>query len=642
MYFTGNPFEKRATEYLKDGPAFLSIVSPEPLSTFFEEPAEKGILFDRLVNVVGAPGSGKTTLAKLFQFDNVSSIIRDGSADNYRSLYYALRRCSVITEDDRPSIIGCRLPMEAEYRDFWELPYREEVKLGLMTSLLQARAVIAWLRLIEASGYNATKISVATKEDTTAAVSQIGGSHASEIRERAKEIELAIYRISSALLPPPEHELPSVATQPYYPFNVIRAFVSFDPEKQFEAIPLVVMDDAHTLHPEQLSRLQSWLARREMPVARWLQMRFDALSEQVALLGRDAFEETSANAIAQISRSREITDIWMQPDQRRSARRLNFRRMARDMANRYLRLMPIFARRQLRDLGTLLSTEAKTLNVSDLDTLRADNATFIRDNAMSLERVQELRSKVSEFAEQREATDVQEGMLGILLRRYVDRVPQVSFLDNDDVEPSRPLAVDSSLAEGAKIQLLNRFGRPYYYGIDMIADASSENAEQFLNLTARIVANLETLLIKNEKLATLSCLQQHRILTEAASDRIAKWDFPECRRVRVLTDFIAASCKRRTMEDTAPLGGGANAVGIPEAEFAELTTRYPDFARILKYAVAYNALSIKRGQVTKDREWCLIELSGILCLHHRLTLKRGGFVDSFSLRDLAKVTIDDQ
>ena len=58
-----NPFEKRATEYLRDDEAFLAVVTPEPLATFFQKDAEEERLYDRLSVIIGAPGSGKTTLA---------------------------------------------------------------------------------------------------------------------------------------------------------------------------------------------------------------------------------------------------------------------------------------------------------------------------------------------------------------------------------------------------------------------------------------------------------------------------------------------------------------------------------------------------------------------------------------------------
>ena len=63
-----NPFEKRATEYLRDDEAFLAVVTPEPLVTFLEKPAREERLYDRLTMIIGTPGSGKTTLARLFDF----------------------------------------------------------------------------------------------------------------------------------------------------------------------------------------------------------------------------------------------------------------------------------------------------------------------------------------------------------------------------------------------------------------------------------------------------------------------------------------------------------------------------------------------------------------------------------------------
>ena len=79
-----NPFEKRATEYLRDDSAFLAVVTPEPLTTFLQKPAREERLYDRLAMIIGTPGSGKTTLARLFQFTTLRTLLRNRSMTNYK------------------------------------------------------------------------------------------------------------------------------------------------------------------------------------------------------------------------------------------------------------------------------------------------------------------------------------------------------------------------------------------------------------------------------------------------------------------------------------------------------------------------------------------------------------------------------
>ena len=38
-----------------------------------------------------------------------------------------------------------------------------------------------------------------------------------------------------------------------------------------------------------------------------------------------------------------------------------------------------------------------------------------------------------------------------------------------------------------RIQLMHEFGRPYYFGMDVLCDGASENAELFLQLAGRLV-----------------------------------------------------------------------------------------------------------------------------------------------------------
>ena len=220
------------------------------------------------------------------------------------------------------------------------------------------------------------------------------------------------------------------------------------------------------------------------------------------------------------------------------------------------------------------------------------------------------------------------GILSVLIERYARRIPQHSLFDedSDDVEPSRPLKVDAGVADGARLHLLHKYERPYFFGIDALCDAGSENAEQFLQLAARLVSLSETRLIGGKD-AMLASGVQHRFLRERASEMVAEWDFPESRLVRRLADGLAAQCLAKSLEGNASLGGGATAFGIPQDEFGTILEDHPRLARVLQFGVAYNAFVLVPNHGTKKRLWCLIELGGVLLLHHGLTLRRGGFLE---------------
>lgn len=109
--------------YLRDDEAgFLSIVSPEPLRTYLEEYAQRGQLYEKLVRVIGSPGSGKTTMAMLIEARMVSAVVADPDKEDNRDIISALAACGMV-ERGMQVVAGVRLPMEGEYRDFWELPY---------------------------------------------------------------------------------------------------------------------------------------------------------------------------------------------------------------------------------------------------------------------------------------------------------------------------------------------------------------------------------------------------------------------------------------------------------------------------------------------------------------------------------------
>jgi len=468
-----NPFEKRATEYLREDEAFLAVVTPEPLTTFFKKPADEERLFDRLATIIGTPGSGKTTIARLFQYSTLRTLLRNRESTTYKPLLDTLSQCKAIV-NGQPAIVGCRLPLEAEYRDFWEFPYPEDLKVGLMTALLQARAVLAWMRNLQAGGHSLDDIEIVPRADAEAATTMIGGICGDAVIKRARQVELSIYHVSAALIAPDVSEIDSDAVAAYRPLDVIEAFRVNNGDGWFEIRPLVILDDAHNLHPLQLRALQRWLARRELKVARWILMRMDALKPAEVL--NDTIQNIGGETEPGLQRAREITQIWLQSGEDRANQRRAFRKMAKDMANRYLSQMDIFSKRRLTNLSDLLTTEPEMISESKIKQLEVTVNATQRRNKISVERRSNLEVEINTYLEsstgEDSAKDVKLEMLNILMERYPKRIPQATLFesDSDDIEPNKPLSADSGVADGAKIHLLHRFERPYYFGIDTLCE----------------------------------------------------------------------------------------------------------------------------------------------------------------------------
>ena len=621
-----NPFEKRATEYLPDDEAFLAVVTPEPLSTFFQRPAEEGKLYDRLAVIIGTPGSGKTTLARLFQYPTLCTLLRNKDLASSKSLIDSLTACSALV-GDQPAVVGARLPLEAEYRDFWEFPYPDDLKTGLMVALLQARTVLTWLRSFVTAGVSLEEVEIVPRAGTDAALTSIGGVSGPSVLQRASAVELAIYRISAALMPPDVSEIDAAAATAYRPFDVIESIQIRNAERTLLLRPLVIFDDAHSLHPAQLVAMKRWLARRELKVARWILMRLDALTPADVLTEHANSEKPNEPGLKS---SREITSIWLQSSEDRANQRRSFRKMAKDMANRYLQKMDVFNRRGLNSLSNLLATEPETIAPGKREQLRTQLDALQRRNGVSSTRRSALETEVDRYlsASGEAGEDVKLAMLAILFARYAKRIPQQGLFEagTADIEPARPLIADSDVADGARLHLMHKHARSYYFGIDLLCDASSENAEQFLQLAARLVAQSETQLIRR-KPAMLTSRVQHSLLREKAAEIIRDWDFPQHQLVRRLSDGIAAECVEKSLEPNASLGGGASAFGIPQDEFDTIPAKYPNLAGVLQFGIAYNSFMLVPNYGTKKQRWCLIELGGVLLLHHGLTLRRGGFLE---------------
>jgi len=188
-------------------------------------------------------------MASLVEYRLVEAVLRDQSSANNRELAAALTRSGFI-EEDRPAIAAVRLPMEAEYRDYWELPYDDAIKTKLALSLIQARAILGLIRNLTANKLRSLhNIKFVLKDGAAASLESIGGPDADAIVRRAIEVERAVYGVGASLLPPKLDDIPSGARDPYQPFEIIERIQISWLGETIALKPLVILDDVHALHP---------------------------------------------------------------------------------------------------------------------------------------------------------------------------------------------------------------------------------------------------------------------------------------------------------------------------------------------------------------------------------------------------------
>ncbi len=627
-----NPFKKRATEFIEDPASFVSLTSPAPLKLFFEN--DSSVLFDRLITVIGTPGSGKTTLARLMDIETLFILLRSNS-QNSKSLRTALVDYQVINSSN-PRFLSYRLPSSSNLRDIWELPYSENLRSTLLRSFVQAKATLGWIRKLEKVEINISDIHIITKEGSETQSILLHAVNTLEFRQYARNVEEQILRVITSLLPPSEAELlDSISNLRFDAFEVIESFsIPNNSEQDTNTLllkPMLIIDDAHELHPVQFQDLTCWLKSREMKIARWLMTRIDAISHgdfRKALIEADNDKSRPGATIGR--------DHIFKLMQRERKDRKTFRSIARDISKQYIQQMQSFRRKGITTLSDCLSSEPIQISKIDLSKLQKLVNQLIAEISLPEYKIIKIRDSIPSKPDDRFLATYR-----ILLNREKKRSPQNDIFaftvePSDGIPALEPVETEEDdkkisdkkpdLLKGAEIQLMHEYDRPFFYTFDRLADASSDNIEQFINLAGALVDGLETKLLRG-KPAKLDAKEQHQLLTERAAKTIKEWDFPNSEAVKKLVAFIANKCIARTLEPNAPLDDGANAFGIPQQEMYELQSKEPAFANALHFALAYNALTLIEHYECKNKTWCIFELGGLPSIVHRLTLNRGGFCE---------------
>ncbi len=622
-----NPFQQRASEHQRSDAEFLSTLTPELFRIALDGSHDSQRLLSKTTVFSAPPGAGKTTMARFFQYTTLrrlQELIRRDNDSTYRQLHdFAVERALI--RGGQVAVCGARISLERDYRELSMLGYTPQRANDLMISLLSARAVLVWKQMFIDTNVPLECVRIKPTSQGGARLDRMGGDSFPALAARAAQVEAIIYAATARFIPPTENEILEQLGEAFFPLLAIESFVT--DEQSQPLVPLLMIDDAHWIEKTQHDELMGHLTLREVAIGRWVFQRMEALDVAETLLWGAGVPST-----AKTKRGRDFEDIRLTQalDEQRGAARKNFRRAAEEVSSRYISQLPDLTRHSVRSMNGLTTKVDPSPQVLEaVMALPEQTAAELHIPKLQLEQIRErVYSYLSRKTEDLRLEVLAPAMMNILLHRQnrhnARQVQRGLFPEERMAEPA---AVDPDLdvVAGAQVQLWHQHGLPFLAGFDTVADLGTENVETFLQLAWQLVRLLETQAVRSDRLESLTVKQQHDALQKEAGHIVKAWSFPHATNVRKLSDAIAKICITRSLEPSAPLGGGANAIGVEQSEFADVIHNRA-LADTLFYGMAYSAFTLIPGRKAKDKVWSLVELGGATIAFHGLTTRRGGFV----------------
>jgi len=624
-----NPFQQRASEYQRNELEFLATLAPSLFRMSMDRFADPMALLTKAVVFTSPPGSGKTTLARFFQFSTMNRLVQQAvkgrNKDTFAELLsFAEERAFV--RDHQVVVCGGRVSVERDFRELSFLDYEAERKHELLLCLLGARAVLAWRDAFKEVDIEPSEVRVNPTALGDARLEHIGGGGFGAVVERAVAVERVLYRLTASFMPPTETDLLRELGGHFYPLLAIESFQL--PGRAEPVRPLLMIDDAHVLDRDQRAALMAHLTARDVSMSRWVFQRMEALDPKDALLWGSSAEAPANNI--QVRRTTEHIRLTQTSSDQRGAVRRRFRTAAKEVAIRYMAQIPDLSRHSIQWDRILLERAEATDDQKEKIRALPEKAT--QTLAIPRPQVEQIRQSVDEYVSRQDDLDAETiapAMASILLHRQFRRAPQRSLFEHSEDEALIEDVVvvpDGAIAAGAQVHLWHKFGVPYLGGMDNVADLGTENIETFLQFAWQLVRLIETqVIMRGDRMQPLTVEQQHEALALEGRRIVDNWSFPHATTVKRLVRGIAQLCVARSVEDTAPLGGGANAVAVEQSEFAKIL-EYPDLVEMLRFAVGYSALTLIPDRNAKGKIWTVLELGGAVIASAGLTVDRGGFI----------------
>ena len=609
-----NAFKIRAADTpIIETSQFLQLYCPLLLSQLQRE----DLFIPKLIIVRGSPGSGKSSLLRLFETETLLAVHAKKSQPSDQDLAERLGELGIVSESG-PTVVGIYIQCDSSLRDISNLS-SELAPPGLFNALLDTRIIVSFLRSIRrlaAAGCFHLPDNYSLEPLPSGEAPPRMFAEARSIEEMENFCTCVERDFGTLLNSFPGDPLPK-SIQPHARVYALRYLALQRQRNQAlsELMPVVMLDDVQELYPDQRQQLKNEFIRRAA-IPRWLAVRTHVfgLEELISLEGAE--------------QGREYREISL--DEMFQERPGVFAKFAANVVHRRLQATESLQQMTVSDFKELLhSPEEK---VPHENAKKALGPMLKRSSELEMERafVENLQ-KVSEASDRaalafNDLFELQKNL--ILTERQANRGLLFPGME-------LPETTDSKTAEAARLFVTKLLRWPYYFGFDNITSLASGNVDQLLSTAGTIVDRM-IYRAELDRDRAISAKEQENILRKCADEYYGAIEEKHRRgsAIRQFVDNLGLFCAEVTYRPNAPISPGVNGFGLTRQQI--LRGVYGEngkkgqgslfFREVLTNAVAGNVLTVrvtKQGQAGSEK--IVFYLNRLLCVKFRLPLNYGGW-----------------
>ena len=611
-----NPFRLLKNEQVGIGSTFHFLFGYHMVQ-IFEEKVD--VLWNRLQIIRSAPGGGKTSLLKIFTVESLMAIQKNSTNDTYKELFEMVNRLGVFKPEGL-AVLGVYLRFTTSFSQIEDLKVDDTIKDRLFFSLLNVRVLFGVLKAVCVLNdleypKDLPLIHLSPQSYDNPSMKELfPDGNGQALLEKGRAIERKIIKIIDSINGGIIDDFFGMSS--LLMWQVLAQGAVVCKGERLESRFLFMLDDVHDLAPRQRGILLKAL-ESVYPTACWVAERYEALNMHGAL-------------ITASTKGREYSlyevEKWASDQKGSFQRGLGYiadRRVAASNAIEAVSFSPLLAEkldkdgeRRCRD-----AVEALSLRVQKLAESQRRFEPWI----------EEIKRSSPESSYEKA---IRFRALEIVIRRKMKR-DQTLFPDYalSTEELNKMDSLDAQKA--AKLFVAQEFNISYYYGLATLKQLSSGNIEQFLSINGNIFEEMLATKTLRRKEPHLSTGRQESIIMNAAKDRFEQVSQRMASGIAIkrLIGNFGYFAQARTYELTAPYAPGVTGFAIRESDrqrlsnkaFLEKNPQYRELANALREATANNLFESRSNQLCKGKEWFVLYLNRLLCVHFKLPLDYGGW-----------------